>query len=224
MGFEPYTTEELFDYYQQNIGEFIEFNVNHIYFVDNLQTIANKYNINESCENMNGFTIPLDGYIVEILNNLNGFDSMIALFHELTHVRDFICFSRKNSIDNIHQNNLYYALQIYSEINAHYLGNKLTINFLSKNNLTVKQYMYSSMNLADTLQTALCCKKMDMESIARCLGHILLYDDFYQIDNHISHIPDSASLRLRGAIQSLLDAYFDNNIEEIDSIIHLLTV
>ena len=44
MGFEPYTTEELFDYYQQNIGEFIEFNVNHIYFVDNLQTIANKYN------------------------------------------------------------------------------------------------------------------------------------------------------------------------------------
>lgn len=223
MGFEPYTTEELLSYYQQNICELGEFDATHIYFVDNLQTIADRYGMNESCDDMKGFTIPFDGCIVAILNGMNGFDTMEALFHELTHVRDFIWFSRKYNTNNIHQHNLYYALRMYSEINAYFLGLKLTVDFLSKKNPNLPS-MFSSMIQEETLQNYLCRKEMDMEHIFRYLGYILLYDDFHHVDDHMSHLPASVSLRLRGAIQEILEAYWNDDIEEIDSIIRFLAV
>lgn len=223
MGFEPYTIEELLCYYQQNICELDGFDASHVYLVDNLQTIADQYGINESCDNTGGFTIPIDGCIVAILNNMSGFDTMEALFHELTHVRDFIWFSRKYNTNNIHQHYLYYALQMYSEINAYFLGLKTTIDFLSKGIFALQEPLYSSMNLEEIIQKYLCCTVIRVEDIVRCLGYILLYDNFYGIENHMSHIPDSVSPRLRGAIQAVLNAYFDNNVEEIYSIIHLLT-
>ena len=71
MGLESYTIEELLSYYQQNIGGLDDFDINRIFLVNNLQTISNKYGINESCDNMNGFTVPFDGCIVAILNNLS---------------------------------------------------------------------------------------------------------------------------------------------------------
>lgn len=172
---------------------------------------------------MNGFTIPIDGCVVAILNNLQGYNSIATLFHELTHVKDFIWFSQKYNTNNIHQHHLYYALQIYTEINAHFLGDKLAIDFLSKGYLFAQQQMYSSMNLSEILQNNLCRMEMDMDDITNCLGYILLYDNFYHIDDHMSHIPASVSPRTRGAIQAIMDAYFDENIEEINSIIHLLT-
>lgn len=222
MGFEPYTVEELVSYYQQKIGALEGFDISHIHLVDNLQTIADQYSISEPCDNMNGFTIPMNGCVIAILNNLPGYNSIATLFHELTHVKDFVWFSQKYNTNNIHQHYLYYALQIYSEINAHFLGDKLTIDFLSKGNFLGQQYIYSSMNLSEILQNNLCCMEIKMHDIANCLGYILLYDNFYHIEDHMSHIPDSVSPRTRGAIQALLDSYFDKNIEAIDHIIHLL--
>lgn len=224
MGYEPYTTEQLFLYYQNKYNEIAEFNINNIYFVDNLQKIADKYNIKESCEGMNGFTIPFDEYIIVILNNLNGFDSIVALFHELTHVYDFIWFSKKYNVTNIYKHNLYLALQMYSEINAFQISNELTIDFLSNEDPIEKQYMYETMNLKDSLYNALCKKEIQLYDIFQSLGYILLYDKMHHIDEHISHIPDSVSPRLRGAMQSILDAYFEKDIEKIDSIIGLLLV
>lgn len=224
MGYEPYTTKQLVSYYRENINGLDDFNINNIHLVDNLQTIADKYHIKESCEGMKGFTIPLNGYIIAILNNLSGFDSIVALFHELTHVVDFIWFTKKYNATNIYEHNLYRALQMYSEIKAFQISNELTIDFLSKGNSIVKQHMYETMNLKDNLYNSLCKKEIQLYDIFQSLGYILLYDKIHHIDEHISHIPDSVSPRLRGAMQSILDAYFVKDIEEIDSIIHLLLV
>lgn len=224
MGYEPYTTEQLLFYYEQNIEKLDGFDVSHIHLVDNLQTIANKYGIYESCDGIHGFTIPFEGCIVAILNNLPGFESTVALFHELTHVRDFIWFSKKYNATDIHTHYLYTALQMYSEINAFFIGNKLTIDLLCNGNPIAKSYMCASMNLEAYLQGALCKKEIQTYELFQSLGQILLYDHFHQIDDYMLYIPKSVSHWLRDMIQSVFDAYFDGDIEEIDSIIRLLTV
>lgn len=224
MGFEPYTIEQLVSYYRQNINSLEGFDISNIYLVEDLQVIADKYGIKESTTNMEGFAVPINGGVVAILNNLNGFNSIKALFHELTHISDDIWFAKAYGVVEVAKHPYYYALQIYSEINAFKIGNQYAVEFLSDGNPMLKYNMYESISLDSILRDLLCKKEIELYDIAKALGYILLYDDFYKIDDHLSHIPDSVSLRLRGVIQSILDAYYNDDIEEMDYIINLITV
>lgn len=219
MGYESYTIEQLVSYYQETIGWLEDFNINNIYIVDNLQTVTDKYHINESVNNINGFTIPLDGCVVAIFNNLNEFDSIVTLFHELTHVRDFIWFSKKYKITDLYKNRLYYALQMYSEINAHYYGNKLAIDFLGFTTPEKKQLVYQMIMSKDDLMGSLRKKDVPVSDIFRDVGYLLLFEYLNPTGDYLSHAKGYVHPIMCEKMNLILDAYFDCNIEEINSII-----
>lgn len=66
-----FTLNELFSYYQEKVGEIDNFNIENIYIVDDLQKIADAYNIKEQTNNMDAYTIPINNCIVVIKNNLD---------------------------------------------------------------------------------------------------------------------------------------------------------
>lgn len=224
MGIEPYTVYELKKYYNSNIGGIDKLKLENIYLVDNLQSVTDKYNITKSTDNMNGFTVPLNEVIVAVRNNINGFETMNALFHEFTHAHDFFWFSDKYRIQikDISQNYLYHSLQVYSEINAYYLGYKLTIQFLSQRNPLVKQMCCETMNPICDQMDVLSKKEIMFDDIVRCAGYLLFYGYLYDTTDYLGYLPDFVSPRIRGIIDSILDCYFTHNIEEINTIISMI--
>lgn len=224
MGIEPYTINELKNYYASNIGGIDKLKLENIYLVNNLKSVVDKYNIAEETDNMNGFTVLLNEVIVAVRDQTNEFETMNALFHEFTHAHDFFEFSDKYQIQikDIPKNYLYYSLQMYSEINAYYLGHKLTVQFLNLNNPLVKQMCCASMNPINDQMDVLGKKEILFDDIVRCIGYLLFYGYLYDTTDYLEYLPDFVSPRIRGLIASILDCYFTYNIEEINSIVSLL--
>ena len=92
---------------------------------------------------------------------------------------------------------------------------------MQKNSL-MKQFSHASMNPIDVQMGVLCKKEILLDDIFQCVRYLLLNGYFDDSENYLEYLPDSISPRLCEAIEAILQAYFDHNIEEINSIISLL--
>lgn len=122
----------IYNFYNKYVYDIKNFDFENIYICNNIKNKLTELNLNdynvEETNNTSGATIlPIDTLskmivIVEVTNNYNKSD-VSTLMHELTHVYDFINYSKKytcGEIQNFRGKPLFEIYSLFSEFHAHY--------------------------------------------------------------------------------------------------------
>ena len=173
---------------------------------------------------MDAYTIPINNCIIVIKNNLDWYQTIVALFHELAHVYDFIEFSQKYKIciEDIRNHKLFEALKLYSETNAYYLGNKLALEFLNQKNSMMKQFFCNYVKPIDVRLDALRKNQLPVDELFQSVGYLLFYGYLYCSEDYLSLLPDFVSDNRRKIVDSILNAYFSHDVEIVSHTIDQL--